>query len=185
MTTVANAPRPHRTKQRANGEGSIFQLKDGTWVAHTTYHGKAVRRKGKTRREAATKLKAWLKLRESGIDPRSDGWTLHNWLDHWLADTVKPRYDADGVRYQGREEPTYANYERSVRRHIKPYFRDRQLPELQPEHVEAWQRRMAADGISPENQRAALVRLGTALELATRRGHMARNVARYVDRPEV
>jgi integrase len=43
---------------------------------------------------------------------------------------------------------------------------------------------MAAHGVSPENQRAALVRLGTALELATRRGHTARNVARYVEHPE-
>jgi hypothetical protein len=132
VTSVTSAARPRRTKQRANGEGSIFQLKDGTWVAHTTYYGKAVRRKGKTRREAAAKLKSWLKLRESGIDPQSDGWTLYNWLDHWLADTVKPRYDDDGVRYQGREEPTYANYERSVRRYIKPYFRDSRSRSFSP-----------------------------------------------------
>jgi integrase len=56
---------------------------------------------------------------------------------------------------------------------------------LQPEHVERWQRRMARDQVSPENQRAALVRLNTALELAARRGHVLRTVAQHVERPEL
>jgi hypothetical protein len=44
---------------------------------------------------------------------------------------------------------------------------------------------MAHAGLSAENQRAALVRLNTALELAVRRGHLVRNVARYVERPQL
>jgi Phage integrase, N-terminal SAM-like domain len=121
-----------RTKQKANGEGSVFQLKDGSWVAHTTYQGKAVCRYGKTKREVVAKLKDWLKLREAGISPKSDVWTLHAWLDHWLEESIRPRYDAEGVRYQGREQTTYENYERFVRRHIKPYFPDQPLVSLRP-----------------------------------------------------
>src|SRR5438874_3805030 len=51
------APTQHRSRSRANGEGSIYQRADGTWCAAIPVEGGKRRvLYGKTRQEVAAKL---------------------------------------------------------------------------------------------------------------------------------
>jgi integrase len=183
------APRTRKPKTRKHGEGSIFQrASDDLWVATVVFDGKEQRFTSKLQNKAIAKRKEWLRLRQAGVRPTSDKWTVAQWLTHWLAEMCEPRYDPrTGQRTGGLEPTTYQSYEILVRRHITPYLGKKKLASLDAEDVAEWQRALNRDGRSAETQRAAVVRLGTALELAEARGHIARNVAaaRLVRRPRV
>jgi integrase len=139
---------------------------------------------GKTRQEVARKLTTALQRKEQGLPFVRDRLTVGAWLDHWMEENIKPRYDADtGAQTGGREPTTWASYEILVRRHIKPYLGKISLAKLQVEHVEQWQRQLEAAGASAETRRASLVRLRTALNVALQRNHVTRNVAELVSTP--
>jgi len=186
---LSDTPRPRRAKVRKHGEGSIFQrASDGLWVATVVFTGKEHRFTSKLQNKAIAKRKEWLRLRQAGVRPSSDKWTVGEWLDHWLREMCEPRYDSrTGERIGGLEPTTYSSYEILIRRHIKPYLGTKRLSTLTAEDIGDWQRRLGHDGRSAETQRAAVVRLGTALDLAEARGHIARNVAaaKLVRRPRV
>jgi integrase len=188
LTRETAAPRPRRTKQRANGEGSIFWSKGKQlWVASCTYNGKQHQFSASIKREAIAERAAWQRHRQQGVRPTSDRLRLNDWVDQWLVEQ-KPRYDAQtGDKIAGLEPTTWANYERTVRRYIKPYLGSRRLHQLTADDVARWQLQLHEEGRSGEIQRSALVRLGTALKLAKRRGHVERNVAsaEAVDRRHV
>jgi integrase len=94
-------------------------------------------------------------------------------LDYWLDNIIKT----------DREPTTFEQYEIAVRCHIKPAIGKRPLAKLTVENVEGMLRRLAASGVGLRTRQVALARLRTALELATARGHVARNVARLVIMP--
>jgi integrase len=183
--------------KRGNGEGSIYQraikrtLKDGT-VKSTAVWCAAVsletgRRKilyGKTRGEVAKKLNAAIDRKSKGIPFVNERLTVGAWLDHWLGECIRPRYDAaTGQQVAGREPTTYASYEILVRRHIKPYLGHIRLAKLQTEDVDKWQDQPEQSGASAETRRAALVRLRTAINVAIERDHLTRNVAEKTHTP--
>jgi integrase len=95
------------------------------------------------------------------------------WLDYWLENIVR----------RDREPTTYDGYEVSVRCHIKPFLGTRILRKLQVEDVERWLRMLERDGRGVRTRQFALTRLRTALKLALKRGHVARNVAELTDMP--
>jgi integrase len=163
--------------KRGNGEGSIyFQQSRQRYAAAVSLDGG--KRKvfyGKTRQEVAKKLSAALQRKEQGLPFVPERLTLGAWLDYWLEEVVKVE----------REPTTYAMYEIMVRKHIKPHLGAVRLAKLQPEQVERWLRQLERDGASLETRRSAMVRLRTALNLALKRGHVARNVAILVERPRV
>jgi integrase len=163
--------------KRGNGEGSIyFQESRQRWAGAVTLEGG--RRKvvyGKTRQEVGKKLTKALERKDQGLPFVPERLTVGAWLDYWMAEIVKPE----------REPTTCAMYEIMVRKHIKPYLGTVRLAKLQPEHVERWMRKLAAEGASLETRRSAMVRLRTSLNLAVKRQHVARNVAALVELPHV
>jgi integrase len=162
--------------KRGNGEGSVYEDPRGFYRASVSIDGG--RRKyfsGKTRKDVARKLNAALQRKEQGLPFVPERLTVGAWLDYWMAEIVKPE----------REPTTHAMYEIMVRKHIRPYLGTVALAKLQPEHVERWLRKLEAEGASMETRRSAMVRLRTALNLALKRGHLARNVAMLVERPRV
>jgi integrase len=172
--------------KRGNGEGSIyFQESRQRWAAALTLeHGKRRVVYGKTRHEVAKKLTAAMQRRDTGLPIVRERLAVGAWLDHWMEENVRPRYDAEsGTQTGGREPTTWASYEILVRRHIKPYIGKIALAKLQVEHVERWQRQLEAAGASAETRRASLVRLRTALNVALQRNHVTRNVAALVSTP--
>jgi hypothetical protein len=82
-----------RKKTRADGEGSLFQRKDGRWVAQVQLIGADGRRKIKTKVTTA-QGDARRKLPEMKSDQDahrlvvSGRATVRNWIDLWLAEFV-------------------------------------------------------------------------------------------------
>src|SRR5215207_9320556 len=101
-------------KKRGNGEGSIYRRTDGRWVGQYLVHtakGPQYRYLyGKTRAVVAEKLTRAMADRDSGLIFDAGKVTVGDYLDRWLADTVKGT-----VRTS-----TYERNEEIVRLHIKP-----------------------------------------------------------------
>jgi integrase len=174
------------SKRRANGLGSeYFDTRRGLWVAALTYQGKIKRFTAKLQKDAIQRRKDWLELRAEGVRPTSDAWLVGDWLTRWLEDN-QPEYDAKtGELVRGWQPTTWASREAVVRRHIKPFLGSIRLRDLTAEDLDRWQRSLHRQKRSPNTQRDALRTLSTALEVAEKRRHVARNMARLVERPKV
>jgi integrase len=167
--------------KRRNGEGSIYQDSRRLWRASVSLDGGTRKYlSGRTRAEVAKKLNAALDRRDMGMPFVRGTMTVTAWLDYWMQSSIKPRYASSGEQIGGREPTTWASYENLVQKHIKPHLGNIPLAKLQVEHVERWQRDLERAGASAETRRAALVRLRTALNVATQRSHVHRNVAELV-----
>src|SRR5687767_7334400 len=116
-------------KKRGNGEGSITRRKNGGWMAQYAVHTAEGRKRktlyGKTRQEVAAKLAKALSDRECGLTFDAGSLTVSEYLDRWLADSVK-----DTVRQR-----TWERYEQIVRVHIKPTLGRIKLKGLTPAHI--------------------------------------------------
>src|SRR5438045_563701 len=102
--------------KRGNGEGSIYQRKDGRWVGQvlvTDPTGRPSRKYiyGKTRKAVADELAKTQVRLQQGLPPVPDRLTLAQWLPHWLDVAIKP---------PARRRNTYIGYEMRVRRDILP-----------------------------------------------------------------
>jgi hypothetical protein len=122
--------RGREMSRRGHGEGSIFERKDGRWVAIVDYgyrDGKRHRKSiyGATRKEVSDELKRTLRSQQLGIPPESGRLTVGEWLTKWL-ETHKPPTT---------KPKTYAAYEYHTRMHLIPAFGQRPLVKLQPQEV--------------------------------------------------
>lgn len=164
-----------RSKQRGHGEGSIYQRKDGRWVASITVEGR--KRKtlyGKTRKEVAEKLHKALQDRRQGILATGPRQKLGEYLEHWLEKVHKP-----GIRLT-----TYAGYRNVLDNHLLPGLGHIQLQGLTPQQVQAFYARELEDGLSPRTLVSMVhVVLHKALDDAVRWNLVPRNVCDAVSLP--
>ena len=144
-----------RPRGRANGEGSIYPLRNGyaayVWV--TTPSGERTRKYvyGPTREIVHDK---WVKLRaqaDRAPVPTSTP-TLAQYVARWLADVVEPNL----------EPATYAYYEAISRLYISSALGRKRIDRLQVREVQTWLNKMARtcqccvqgkDAARPENRR--------------------------------
>ena len=178
--------RKREKKKQGNGEGSIYQRKDGRWVAQVLMievTGRPQRKYiyGKTRREVAQRLTTTQANLQQGIAPVPERLTVAQWLTHWLDVAVKP---------PARRLNTYLGYEVRVRQDIIPALGHHKLAHLQPHHVEGWLQAMRVGKHAPRTIQYAHAVLRVALTHAQRQGLVLRNVAKLVEgvrvvRPEV
>lgn len=109
-------PGNSKKHRRGNGEGSIYQRKDGKWAAAITVgvkpDGKPNRKflYGKTRKEVADKLRDAQNKLEVGVIPGGNNILFSKWIVNWLEVVVKP-----GIKTR-----TYKNYSTSILKHIVP-----------------------------------------------------------------
>jgi hypothetical protein len=79
--------------KRGNGEGSISRRKNGTWRAeYVVYTVEGRKRRtvyGKTRKEVAEQLAKELADRNNGLTFDPGKLTVGEYLDRWLADSVR------------------------------------------------------------------------------------------------
>lgn len=167
-------------RRRGQGEGSIYQRADGTWTASVSlgWDGGSRQRKviyGKTRREAAEKLRAALNAKEQGALVRDERRTVADFLDWWLAEVVPNRTKAG----------TAASYDSNVRVHIVPALGRLRLTQLTPAHVQAMLNAKLAEGLSPRTVQYLHAILRSALAQALRWGFVTKNVAAVVTPPRV
>jgi site-specific recombinase XerD len=104
--------------------------------------------------------------RSRGLVFEGDERTLSDFLDGWLAGTVK-----GSVR-----STTYESYERVIRCHIKPELGRRKLKTLAPDHVQVLYRRKLDAGLTPGTVRLVHSILSRALDQAVKWGTLPRNV---------
>ncbi|MGH2451626.1 MAG: site-specific integrase [Candidatus Limnocylindria bacterium] len=164
-------------RKRRNGEGSIFQRKDGLWVAQVEAgweDGKRARRLyyGKTFAEAKAKLAAATEAIKNGLPAPDERRTVASFLSEWL----------DGKRATVRPS-TWNAYEVNVRRNVVPRVGHLPLQKLAPAHLQAIYAEALASGLSPMSVRHIHAMLHAALGQAEAWSLVPRNVARLVHPP--
>ncbi|WP_405804299.1 tyrosine-type recombinase/integrase [Streptomyces sp. NBC_01187] len=193
-----------RAKRNVNGEGTIYQRKDGRWegIAYVlatdgTYKRRSVY--GKTWDDAHDKLTRLKASSHSGLPIAASKLALGEYLTYWLTHVAKVK-----VR-----KTTYVNYESLVRNYIAPGLGKKKLGRLSARDIRAFlvktahtcqccaqgkdknrpktKQRCCALGKccqkvpSDRTVRILLALLRTALQHAVREDEIPRNVAKNVE----
>jgi integrase len=162
--------------RRANGEGSIYRRRNGSWSAIASLpDGRRKHVYGRTREEVRRKLSEILHTLDHGTFADARGKTLGEFLDEWLVEVAKPRVRAW----------TFNGYEVHVRLHIKPAIGRIPLDRLTPQNVQFLLNEKLRQGLKPKTVRYIRGTLRTALNEAQRWGLVPRNAAALVDGPRV
>ena len=165
-------------RKAANGEGSVRNKRrsDGRWEArYTTEIDGAWKRRsvfGRTKAEAAQKLRAALSARDAGTPQPSAKETVGPFLEAWLAATkpnVRPR--------------TFASYSQIVHDHLLPALWSTSLTKLQPVQLQRLYAQLLERGRSPKTVANIHRVMHRALNQAQRWRLVTSNVADLVDPP--
>lgn len=166
-------------KRRVNGEGSVYQRKDGRWVGAAkvlTADGLKKRMPvyGKTRLEASQKLTEMLAKSAAGLPVPDGSVKLADYLDYWLDNFVKPN----------KEPSTWDQYEVVVRLFLKPGLGSHPMKQLTVPMLQAYFNELLAGGVSKSRVKGIRTVLSGALTRAQREEVVYRNVARLVELPK-
>jgi hypothetical protein len=164
--------------RHANGEGTIYRRKDGRYeaalyVVTTSGDRKRVRKIGKSRQEAYSRLAEIKTLVHQGIPVPDKAWKLGGYLDYWLTNVVRPN----------RRGTTYERAEGIVRLYLKPGLGKYPLSRLTVPVLQTFLNQKIADGQSVSNVQTLRKVLSSALTCAQREELVSRNVARLVELP--
>jgi integrase len=199
MTTPRDTPTSRRV--RANGDGTVYQRKDGRWEAagYVLAPGNTRRRVrvyGTTRKEALAKLTEKIAASNRGLPVPSAQGSLAAYLTYWL----------ENVAVHHLRENTYTRYTACVDRYLVPGLGKKKLAKLSAKDVRAWLNqlrttcRCCARGIDAGRDEPRCCAIGqccskrlspltlayihsvlkSALEHAVREEEIPRNVARNV-----
>lgn len=198
MTTPRSVS-SYRSRTRANGDGTVYQRKDGRWEAagYVLAPGntrKRVRVYGATRRDAMTKLTEKIAASNRGLPIAAADSTVNAYLAYWL----------DGVAVHHLRENTHTRYAAAIRLHLNPGLGVKKLARLTTRDVRTFldglrttcqccaqerdsvRRSCCAIGqccgkrLSPLTVTYVHAVLKSALEHAVREDELPRNVARNV-----
>lgn len=165
-----------KQKQRGHGEGSIYQRKDGRWVASITLEGR--KRKtfyGKTRKEVQEKLRVALNDQKQGVLATGPQQTIKQYLEQWLEYVHRP-----AIRLN-----SYVKYRTALNKHILPALGHIQLQKLTPQQVQAFYAQKLKEGYATETIRGFHGLLHRALDNAVRWNLVARNICDAVSPPRM
>ncbi|SCL20753.1 Site-specific recombinase XerD [Micromonospora rhizosphaerae] len=185
-------PRRRRSKKRSNGQGSIYQRKDGRWAGAAyvlTADGtfKRVPVYGKSAEEVDAKLTEIKSRSNRGLPAEATGWTMASYADYWMEHVASPKL----------RPTTLVRYRSSVARYVVPAIGKRRLTALTPADVRLMLSKAAATRTAgrkgqPEDERPTVsprtvqqvhAVLRAMLSQAVREELLARNVARLVQVP--
>lgn len=162
------------SKRRGNGEGSICRRVDGRWVGRAYVDGRRRAVYGRTREEAATRLRTLQQAGDSGTPVVDGRQTVGEFIGRWL-EGVQPTV----------QPTTFTRYEQYMRVHALPAIGKVRLAKLGPEHLQRLFARCLQSGQSPRSVRHLRAVLHRAFSQAVRWGYLARNVVEMVDPPRV
>jgi integrase len=161
--------------RRANGEGSVYQRKDGRWAASVSIgRGKRKHFVGQIRKGVADKLADALKAQRDGLPLITERQTFGAFALSWLQ-TVKPSL----------KPRTWTRYEQLLRVHALPDLGRIPLTKLMPQHLQRLYADVQAKGISAGTVRQLHAVVHRSLRQACRWNVVARNVADLVTPPRV
>jgi integrase len=189
---------PKRKKARANGEGTIYQRKDGRWeaagyVLAANGTRKRVRVYGTTRKNAADKLAEKIADSNRGLPVATADSTVGDYLTYWLSSVAIHRL----------HENTHTRYAACVRLHVIPGLGTKKVARLTAKDVRTFLDRLrtacqcCTQGLDTERKKCCVIGeccqkrlspltayvhsvLKSALEHAVREDELPRNVARNV-----
>ena len=160
--------------RRGHGEGSIYQRKDGRWVASITLeHRKRKYFYGDTRREVQEKLKVALHEQQQGMLATGSQQSLKVYLENWLEQVYRPTVRPN----------TYKQFRSIVHHHLIPAFGHIAVQKLKAERIQAYYAQKLKEGLSPRSIAVIHAVLHSALENAVKWGLVSRNVSKLVTRP--
>jgi integrase len=160
--------------RRGHGEGSIYQRKDGRWVASVTLeHRKRKYFYGDTRREVQEKLKVALHEQQQGMLATGSQQLLKVYLESWLEQVYKPTVRPN----------TYKQFRSIVHHHLIPAFGHIAVQKLRAEKIQAYYAQKLKEGLSPRSIAVIHAVLHSALQNAVKWGLVSRNVSKLVTRP--
>lgn len=135
-----------RIQKRMNGAGSVYQRKDGRWVAKVwdPAAGKHKMKYTTTRNKAEEQLRAMLVRIESGAPAVDSGMTLTAFAEEWLTERAGRR----------RSESTVHEYRSRLTRHVLPELGHKPLSKITVRDVELVLDKVAAQGLRPASVRA-------------------------------
>jgi integrase len=161
-------------RRRGHGEGSIYQRKDGRWVASLSIDGH--KRKdlyGKTRKEVQEKLKIALREQQQGTLITTPQQTVEQFLTQWLESHRL------AVRIR-----TYERYEQFVRLHLIPSLGHIKLDKLTVQHVKNLYVTLEKKQLSTTTLNTLHNMLHKALVDAVKWGLLMRNVCDAITAPK-
>ncbi|NNN20951.1 MAG: site-specific integrase [Acidimicrobiales bacterium] len=167
-----------KPKARTNGEGTLFQRKNGTWVAKITVSIEGGKQKfksmnAKTQEEASRKLKELTSEASQGIVV--DGaLTVGAFLNDW-GKTILP---ARNIKAN-----TIENYHNSINSHIVPAIGNIKLSALKVKDVEKMLQNMAKKNMSHSTMRITRSVLIIAIKYAEQCDMVPKNVASLATLP--
>jgi integrase len=162
--------------KKANGEGSIYQRKDGRWVGQLSLSDGG--RKffyGATRREVKERLTAAQHDQQRGLPVLNERELVADFLARWLADVAKPKL----------RPMTYHRYQDLLRLHVLPSLGKRPLARLTPQDVQTLLTAKLGEGLAPATVVQIRAVLRRALGQALKWGLVARNTAALTDPPRM
>ena len=163
--------------KRGNGEGSVYQRKDGRWVGqYLVYLSSGPKYRyiyAKTRKLAAEKLTKAMADRDGGFVFDDENLTLSDFLDIWLSECVK-----DTIRAS-----TFERYKGIADLHISPALGRLRLKALTPAHIQGFYRGRLDTGLSPATVQKIHVVLHSAVSQAVKWSLVPRNVTEAATAP--
>lgn len=165
--------------RRGNNEGSITKRADGRWMARVTIgfvNGKLQRKAvyGKTREEAALKMREIQRKLDRGIPVQSSSPLVKDYLAEWLQhrrDNLAPR--------------TYVGYQRVIDHYLVPAIGHLKIERLTQRHVAQLFKQCKQAGLAPSSVQNVRKILRAALNDAMKLDLITRNVAVLVTGPKV
>jgi integrase len=166
--------------KRGQNEGSIYQRKDGRWVACVSVSladGRHARQLfyGKKRHEVQDKLTVALADIQKGLPVVMEKRTVEQYLKWWLEEVVKRK----------NRPSTYTSYEHLVRNHLVPALGKIPLARLTVQDVRGFVNQKQDSGLSSRTVQYCHAILRKALNVALKDEILARNVVALADPPRV
>ncbi len=179
--------KPRKSKS-ANGAGGIRRRSDGTYEARLVVgyqeNGKPKRVSfyGKTEKEVRKKLTEAVHEKDEGTYCDKTGITFCEWMERWLEIYAKPSIKSS----------TYTSYRTYVNGHIKPYFRNAKLQDIQPDLLQQFINSKSTggrlDGKSGGNSAKTVLNIRNMIHAALKQayinGLVSRNAADFVKAPK-
>jgi integrase len=163
-------------RRRAAGEGSLIYLKTRKlWRGRLKVDGQEHYVHAKSQADARRKLDGLKQTLAAGLPVVSGTLTVGQFLDRWLAESIKPR----------RQPATYQRYVLDVQRHIIPTLGKVPLAKLTQQQVQALLTAKQQSGLSPRSVQMIQGTLRAALNRAMKWDLVSRNVATLVDAIQV
>src|SRR5579859_2835301 len=170
----AQPEKKKKQKRRGSGEGTVFQRKDGRWVAEITLEdGSRKPLYGKTQEEVIAKLKQAEYEKRQGILATGPKQKLGDYLIYWLDQVHKRRIGAN----------SYARYKEARDLHIIPHLGQMQLRSVTTRKLQLFFNMKADEALSTSSLEHMRTVLNGALRQAAKERLIGVNPCQDVSLP--